>query len=107
MYPDRPHDDAVARARKLYNKLRPGQEVQVAAMLLEEPSISWVLDGIVGSAFQYGYLKPGARPDRFKDWTLFRLKEPLTDGRRSFVSEDSRHLYNLETYTGIYTPKPQ
>lgn len=102
---DIPNDNAIRLCRDVLSKLKPGEKIKVAGILIDQASLDFVLDGIAGSAYEYGYLKPWTRPDLFKDWLLFRLEKPLNDGRRTYVSPDRRHLFDLDTFAGIYSPR--
>lgn len=93
-------------AKELYSRLQPGQEIQVAAMLLSQPALDYYLSGC-GSGYTLGYIFPGSHPDHWKNWILFRLKDSLENdpqNRRSYVDPDRRHLYNYNNHTGLYTP---
>lgn len=108
LHHDAPIPERVAYIRRLYDSLQPGQEVKVAAMMIDPASLDFYLSGIC-SGYTHGYRAPGARPDDFKNWVLFRMEKSLESdpkGRRSYVHPDRRHLYNYEMFTGIYTPKP-
>jgi hypothetical protein len=103
-----PIPERVAVIRSLYNRLAPGQEIKVVAMLLDQESLDYFLSGI-NSGYTHGYRIPGARPDDFKYWVLFKLNTSLENdpqNRRSYVDPDRRHHYTYEEFTGIYTPKP-
>ena len=85
---------------RLYKTLRPGDEIRVSAIRLDEASINYVLDGTIGSAFEYGFIAPFTTRD--DAWILFRLKSPLIDSTsRTYVSPDRRHLYTKD-FHGIY-----
>lgn len=104
---DTPIPERVSRARDLYSRLSPGQELKVAAMFLDQPSLDYYLSGIC-SGYTHGYRIPGARPNDFKNWVLFKLNPSLENdpqNRRTYVDPDRRHLFNYSTFDGIYTPK--
>lgn len=94
-------------AHHVYSLLEPGQEKLVAAMCISQAALDHYLSGTAGSAYTLGYIFPGNRPDTWKNWTLFRLPESLENdsrGRRSYVDPDRRHLYDYDSYSGLYTP---
>lgn len=104
---DIPIPERVAFIRNIYQQLKPGQEVKVAAMMIDPASLDFYLSGIC-SGYTHGYRIPGARPDDFKNWVLFRMKESLESdpkNRRAYVDPDRRHFYDYDTFTGIFTPK--
>lgn len=106
---DIPIPERVAFIRNIYQQIKPGQELKVAAMMIDPASLDHYLSGIA-SGYTHGYRVPNARPDDFKVWVLFRMKESLENdpkGRRSYVDPDRRHHYNYETFTGLFTPKSQ
>jgi hypothetical protein len=59
-----PIPERVVVIRSLYNRLAPGQEIKVVAMLLDQESLDFFLSGI-NSGYTHGYRIPGARPDAF------------------------------------------
>ena len=93
--------------KKLVADLKPGEQIDIdeGEMDLDRTirppfrhnGAFWtladnVLEGIVGSAYEYGYFR---RPqDRVV--TFFRLKEPLTDGSLSYVSPDRRQHFSYD-----------
>lgn len=64
------------------------------------PKPDWVLEHIMGAAYEFGYFEDIISGNI----EFFRLKEPLTGNRRTYVSPDHRHAYQ-KTITGIYEPK--
>lgn len=77
--------------------LEPGYamtvSVDIMANYVQPPpgwtSADWVLEQIVGSAYEFGYhVNPSTRRVTFR-----REKKPLEDGRRTYVSPDRRHLF--------------
>lgn len=104
----RPTVEGIRLAERIMHKLQPGQEVGVAAILLNQASLDHVLSGKIGSGYEYGYIFPGDRPENWKNWTIFRLKDSLENDqldRRAYVDPDRRHLFNRDKQTGIYTRK--
>lgn len=90
------------------SELRPGEHCTVPRYLLDDTmrarcsifqdndwtGADWVLEKIVGSAYEFGYyweLTSG-------DTIFYRLRQPLTDGRRTYVSPDRRHYYKPWTF---------
>ena len=61
------------------------------------PLKDWVLENIIGSSYEYGYNEDLATGDI----NYFRLSEPLTNGRRSYVSPDRLSFYRRRP-DGIY-----
>jgi hypothetical protein len=61
------------------------------------PLQDYVLEHIVGSSYEFGYTEDPMTGDV----TYFRLKEPLNDGRLSYVSPDRRHLFR-KSIDGTY-----
>lgn len=55
---------------------------------------------IVGASYEYFYFH---NPDT-RNIAIIRLREPLTDGRRSWVSPDRRHLFTFDPSTCTYSP---
>lgn len=103
-----PTPEHVDLARDLYHQLSPGQEIKVATMLLDQVSLDHYLSGIP-SGYTHGYRIPGARPDDYKNWVLFKLEHSLENsptGQRSYVDPDRRHHYHYDTFLGIYFPLP-
>jgi len=81
-------------------QLKPGEQCKVDRLELRQiaPPINigatWeppdrVMENIIGSAYEFQYWE-----DR-KNGTVYfrRLREPLTDGRRSYVSPDRRDYF--------------
>lgn len=60
-----------------------------------------VLEKIAGSAFEFK-----AWENMQGDFVFERLRKPLRDGSRTYVSPDRRHFFN-EPICGIYSPKTQ
>lgn len=94
-----------ALIKSLYSRLNPGSELRVAAILLDQINLDYYLSGHTGSACSLGYRIPGARPDDFKNWVLFKLEPNENANFRTFVDTDRRYLYNYESFTGLYTLK--
>lgn len=102
----------IEEIRSVLRRMQPGQEFCFPAYcfrLVEygfreniyrfDPR-DWILEGIVGSAYEYGY-----REDLFNGDTIyFRLAEPLTDGRRTYVSPDRRDRFDKD-FRGFYSLK--
>lgn len=90
-------------------RMAPGQQCFVSHHTLKRVAClphctpeDTLLESIAGSGYEFGYSIP---PD--KDGVQFyRLKEPLNDGRRSYVSPDRRHRYT-KGVDGLWHPKPQ
>lgn len=98
----------VALVRDLYTRLAPGQAIKVASMLLDPISLDYYLSGIQ-SGYTHGYRFPGARPEDYKNWVLFKLEHSLENsptGQRSYVDPDRRHHYHYDSFLGIYFPLP-
>ena len=91
--------------------MKPGQCVRVSQgtmRLLSDPIMEnhyrfpikdWILEHIVGASFEFGYHEDLATGDI----NYFRLPQPLTDGRRSYVSPDRRDRFR-KRFDGIYEP---
>lgn len=92
--------------KAIYRRLKPGERIEVARFLLDQTNLDHYLSGHTGSAYSLGYLLPGARPQNFKTWTLFKLKPNENASYRTYVDPDRRHLYDYDTFTGLYTLKP-
>lgn len=91
---------------RIYQRLKPGERIEVARFLLDQTSLDYYLSGHTGSAYSLGYLLPNARPENFKTWVLFKLEPDENANYRTYVDPDRRHLYDYETYTGLYKIKP-
>lgn len=97
-------------AVKMVKRLRPGQRIVLPGSVLEDIAplhhngYAWtppdrVLENIVGSSFEFRY-----HCDYCKgDVTFERLDGKLTNGYRSYVSPDRRHLYT--DLVGLWAPK--
>jgi hypothetical protein len=95
----------------MIQKMKPGQCCRVSrdtfrtleGGLMENnydfPLKDWVLEHIIGSSYEYGYNEDLATGDV----NYFRLLEPLTDGRRSYVSPDRLTFYR-KRFDGTYEP---
>lgn len=97
--------NSIDHIKRAVARLEPGQQIKVSRHLLRdcEPpaAFAWItketaadriLENIVGSAYEFWY-----EEDPMDGNMLFgRLKEPLTDGRRTYVSPDRRHDYRKE-----------
>ncbi len=86
-------------------QLQPGQQINVSlgimrdleprgffAALRDESAADRILENIVGSSYEFWYEENPMTGDT----TFGRLKKPLDDGRRSYVSPDRRHHYKRE-----------
>jgi len=84
--------------------MKPGQCVRVDRFTMRDiptsPFVGWsewrapdrVLDRIMGSAYEFGYTV-----DSLAGYvTFWRLAQPLTDGRRSYVEPDRRDFFERE-----------
>jgi hypothetical protein len=81
-------------------KLKPGQAIKFNGRELDAEvprfyhndstftSADRVLENIIGASYEYYYEENLMSPGR--DVTFYRLKEPLRDGRRCYVSPDRR-----------------
>ena len=83
--------------------LKPGQQVEIdrellrspkglASYLIQESAADSVLEGILGSSYEFWYEENPS----IGHTTFGRLKQPLEDGRRSYVSPDRRRHYRKE-----------
>ena len=78
--------------------LKPGDSIEVTPDIFSDISApypfngaDWILENIVGSAYSYSYrIDPVSRNIVFS-----RRLNPLTDNRRTYVSADRRHLFEL------------
>lgn len=73
--------------------LQPGQRIDVDAHFCRDME-DHVMEGIMGSAYEYGYTRLPER-DIVRFW---RLKKPLKteSGLRTYVSPDRRHFYDFD-----------
>lgn len=97
-------------AVKHVRRLRPGERIGISRSLLddigrmEHNGARWnpadrVLENIVGSSYEFRYdINPASLEVMFE-----RLAMPLTNGCKSYVSPDRRHLYH-ESLNGIWMP---
>lgn len=100
-------------ARRIQS-LKPGHRMTVSRDILREaaphsPLLGFggpvwsqcdlVLEKIVGSAFEFK-----AWEDERGNYVFERLKNPLRDGSRTYVSPDRRHHFD-GPFAGIYHPK--
>ena len=85
--------------------LQPGQQINIDrgvmrdleprgffAALRNENAADRILENIVGSSYEFWYEENPMTGNT----TFGRLKTPLDDGRRSYVSPDRRHHYQRE-----------
>ena len=86
-------------------QLQPGQRIEVSGHVLRdmeprgvfaifrtETAADSVLENIVGSSYEFWYEENPMTGNT----TFGRLKTPLSDGRRTYVSPDRRHHYQRE-----------
>src|SRR5258708_2779873 len=85
---------------RLIAELKPGQQTRISRFLMRdiEPIASlydqWssadsIMENIVGSAYEFRYWE-----DLMSGDTVFeRLRKPLDDNLRTYVSPDRRHLF--------------
>lgn len=94
-------------ARKIM-QLKPGFEIMIDRDILKEVTPSpgwtaaeWVMESITGSAYEFTFrFNPESGNTSFR-----RLREPLTNGLRTYVSPDRRHHVRLRP-DGLYEPLP-
>lgn len=91
--------------------MKPGEQLDVSENAVQSPLYPFdnflgmspwdrVLENVIGSGYEYSYERiPERHIVRFK-----RLDKPLTNGRRTYVSPDRRHLYRQLPFTGIWEP---
>lgn len=94
---------------KQLQEMRPGQCLRLSASVLKDLSHGmfenpygfdkrdFVLEHIVGSSYEYGWREDHGTGDTI----YFRLKKPLSNGERSYVSPDRRDRYE-RGFDGIY-----
>ncbi len=83
---------------KEIQKLKPGQRIEIGQFMLDDivPIPGWtiedsVMENIVGSSYEFRYWITE------RGGTVFeRLSEPLTDGRRTYVSPDRRYRFRSD-----------
>lgn len=106
------HQRALDFAVGIVKRLRPGQRVTLSGSVLMDIAplhhngYAWtppdrVLENIVGSSFEFRYFCNYCKGDA----TFERLDGQLTNGYRSYVSPDRRHLYyDLD---GLWMPRAE
>jgi len=85
----------------------PGHVIELDRHILRDVNPSpgwsepeWILENIIGSAFEYSFSF-----NHLRGTVVFhRRKEPLLDGRRTYVSPDRKHLFD-PLPDGTYRPK--
>lgn len=103
-------DDMTYRdlALDLQNRVKPGEQLEISYHNFKRINDSpkpgwspqeWVLEYIVGSAYAWRVFINYER-----DSVIFkRLQEPLTNGQKTYVSPDRRHLFQ-KLPNGFYEP---
>lgn len=83
-------------ARDLQAMVMPGQSIVVSDCILREIDCipGWsqaesVMENIIGAYYEWSF----ERELTTLDVVFHRRHEPLTDGRRTYVSPDRRHLF--------------
>jgi hypothetical protein len=93
-------------ARYLQRKLLPGFEITIDREFIADLEIGnpgftpeeWLMEYFLGGAFEFQL-----RHDEFGNAIIRRLREPLKDGLRSYVSPDRRHLFR-QLANGLWLP---
>ena len=101
----------VSDIREAVKNLKPGEDILVSHSLMFDamppcaltrllpPVPEQVLNGIVGSAFEFGY----EQLSNHKGCVFFRLSRPFLDGRLSYATLDRRHCY--QEGRGFWAPR--
>lgn len=93
---------------ELVSRLKPGEEIAIDRELIPPyylEMLGWspvdgVLENIVGSAYDITIFHDVPAGKVF----FRRLKEPLKDGRHTYVSPDRRWRYRKDDTTGYFVP---
>ncbi len=82
-------------------QLAPGQHITIDFHALGGWRPEELMQSTIGSAYRI----LSRVDERTRSVTFWRLEEDLTDGRKTYVDEDRRHLYDFDGQ--YYHPKPE